>query len=291
MRLKKPALLNIGIDLHLDPLVTFSDSAGGITISGVERSRSRVSGSSAMGKGAPKAPDAITGLFKSGKRAGIAKNDVAGPAWHLFHGDAIPFLSAYPFGGSELVYCDPPYMRETRGPRDIYRCELDDLDHMLLLSILRRLPCRVMISGYWSERYAEFLSGWDTVQYQTMTRGGTPRTEWLWCNFPEPVALHDYTYLGGDFRARERIKRKKLRWVNKIRRMPLLERRALLAAIGQVDLDHPPSLKTELPAIAATSTIAGNGAPRRSPSPLRTVTADIAVSGVAAGPPRRNRRG
>jgi hypothetical protein len=32
-------------------------------------------------------------------------------------------------------------------------------------------------------------------------------------NFPEPVALHDYRYLGEDFRQRERIKRKKQRWV------------------------------------------------------------------------------
>jgi hypothetical protein len=38
---------------------------------------------------------------------------------------------------------------------------------------------------------------------------GGPRTEWLWFNFPEPIALHDYRYLGTGFR--ERIKRKKQR--------------------------------------------------------------------------------
>ena len=32
-------------------------------------------------------------------------------------------------------------------------------------------------------------------------------TEYLWCNYPAPMALHDYRYLGKDFRERERIKR------------------------------------------------------------------------------------
>ena len=32
----------------------------------------------------------------------------------LIHGDAITFLKDYRFTGKELVYCDPPYLRETR---------------------------------------------------------------------------------------------------------------------------------------------------------------------------------
>ena len=42
-----------------------------------------------------------------------------------------------------------------------------------------------------------------------MTRGGRLATEWVWMNYPEPIALHDYRYLGEDFREREPIKRKK----------------------------------------------------------------------------------
>jgi hypothetical protein len=45
--------------------------------------------------------------------------------------------------------------------------------------------------------------------------------------------LHDYRYLGEDFRERERIKRKKQRWVNRLHTMPTLERRALLNAITE----------------------------------------------------------
>lgn len=88
-----------------------------------------------------------------------------------------------------------------------------------------------MISGYWSELYAQTLKDWRTLSFPGVTRGG-PAREYLWTNFPEPVELHDYRYLGAGFRERERIKRKKQRWAEKLRKMPLLERLALLAAVN-----------------------------------------------------------
>lgn len=67
--------------------------------------------------------------------------------------------------------------------------------------------------------------------------------EWLWYNFATPVELHDYRYLGDNFRERERIKRKKTRWTARLARMPALERQALLAAIadsaGSSDVRSP----------------------------------------------------
>ena len=42
-----------------------------------------------------------------------------------------------------------------------------------------------------------------------MTRGVRLATEWLWCKFPPPVALHDYRHLGASYRERRRIKRLK----------------------------------------------------------------------------------
>ena len=52
-------------------------------------------------------------------------------------------------------------------------------------------------------------------------------------NFPPPLELHDYRYLGRNFRERERIKRKKLRWLNRLHRMDSLERHAIMMAIGE----------------------------------------------------------
>jgi DNA adenine methylase len=163
-------------------------------------------------------------------RAGIAGS---GEAIFQFHvGDALPFLRSYRFTGSELVYCDPPYLMNTRSSqRARYTYELGDERHPALLDILTALPCRVMLSGYWSKLYADRLTSWHTTKYRAMTHGGQ-RTEWLWCNFPPPVALHDYGFLGAGFRERERIKRKKQRWTARLLRMPPQERQALLAAIG-----------------------------------------------------------
>jgi DNA adenine methylase len=145
-------------------------------------------------------------------------------------GDGSAFLRSYSFAGDELVYCDPPYLFETRtGP--LYSFEFGDADqHHALLDILTALPCMVMISGYWSQLYAGRLRNWHSIKFQAMTHGG-PRTKWLWCNFPEPIALHDYRHLGDGFRERERFKRKKQRWTSRLHRLPMLEGQALLAAI------------------------------------------------------------
>ena len=154
------------------------------------------------------------------------------PKYQFLHQDALPYLTAYPFNGSELVYCDPPYMLETRGDHR-YKFDFTNGQHHQLLSILLALPCRVMISGYWTALYSRKLVGWHKFNFGTTNRAGQRTTEWVWMNFAEPVELHDYRFLGANFRERERIKRKKRRWVAKLKWMPVLERRALLAAIAE----------------------------------------------------------
>lgn len=158
-----------------------------------------------------------------------------GPGWELVNGDALGWLGAHRWQGGELVYCDPPYLLETRSAgREIYDHEFCTVpEHEALLRLLLRLPCMVMVSGYWSELYADTLRGWSVASWQAKTRGGTA-TEFLWYNYPDPVALHDSRYLGDDYRERERIKRRQARWVGRLGRMDVQERRALLAAIGEV---------------------------------------------------------
>jgi DNA adenine methylase len=212
----------------------------------------------AINIGIDKDPEAI----KAVARAGIAENSEG--RFQVKAGDGLAFLRSYCFAGDELVYCDPPYLFETRrSDCTRYAYELGDAgEHRALLDILTALPCMVMISGYWSRLYAARLRDWHNVRFQAMTHGG-PRTEWLWSNFPEPVALHDYRYLGASFRERERIKRKKQRWTSRLHRLPMLERQALLAAID--DAWRIPSPKTTmpgpaLPKAARAGPIAGNGA-------------------------------
>lgn len=154
---------------------------------------------------------------------------------YFVNADAATWLKGYDFQGDEFIYADPPYVMETRRQhRQLYRYEYTTRQHAELLDILTAIPCRVMISGYWSGLYAERLADWHTASFEVRTRGGSWATEYLWMNYPTPTRLHDYRYLGDDYRERERIKRKKSRWVNRLRRMNLLERRAILSAIDEV---------------------------------------------------------
>jgi hypothetical protein len=228
MRLKRPARVNIGIDL--DPEVMQQWQA--CIALAVEGGSHHVT-HGATAESAPRQPCIGEISHRHSRRAcSIARDDDDGRV--QFHiGDGIAFLHAYPFTGTELVYCDPPYLPATRRDPALYRFEMDEYQHRSLLGTIRALPCLVLISGYWSALYAESLADWHATTYQAMTRSGFPVTEWLWGNYPTPIALHDYRYLGANFRQRERIKRKTKRWVQRLRTMPVLERQAMLAAMEE----------------------------------------------------------
>lgn len=170
--------------------------------------------------------------------------DADNAVWRGFPKDAVPNLRLDCCDGIEwmkcrltwkpntLVYCDPPYLLSSRkGQRPIYRCELTDADHERLLRVVRALPCMVMLSGYASELYMRALHDWRLVTFSAITRSGKIATEHLWCNFPAPAALHDYRYLGGDYRERERIKRKVTRWSDRFAALDPLERQAILSEL------------------------------------------------------------
>lgn len=159
----------------------------------------------------------------------------ATPNLTLLQQNAIDWLALQKFPADTFIYLDPPYLQYTRR-RDakIYACELYDQDHIDLLKIIKTLPCMVMISGYPNDYYDDALSSWTTALFRGQTRGRAPATEKIWMNYPPPVRLHDYRYLGNTFREREKIKRKRLRWLKRLMTMEDLERNALGAAIDDL---------------------------------------------------------
>lgn len=221
MRYKRPAASNIGIDRDRAVITAWRDRTSSLSATSAELAESDDAGS-ARQKQRGSTPDPGPTVKSADGRS----------RWRFVTGDGIRFLERYQFDGSELVYADPPYPHATRGRCDLYRYEMSDLQHRRLLRCIRSLPCLVMVSSYWTETYARELAGWNYTQFEAMTRAGHTATESLWFNFPTPVELHDYRYLGTNFRERERIKRKKLRWVNRLGRMDGLERQALLSAIS-----------------------------------------------------------
>jgi hypothetical protein len=110
-----------------------------------------------------------------------------------------------------------------------------------------------MICGYQSDLYAQRLAGWHVHTYEAKTRGGAMATEVIWCNFPPPTQLHDYRFLGEDFRERERIRRKATRCVKRLARLPLLERQAIVAELeraGIIGGGSSASSRVAMPTIA-----------------------------------------
>lgn len=144
--------------------------------------------------------------------------------------NGIHLLPQLVLGGRTFVYADPPYLAETRtSQKSIYNCEmLTVAEHEAFLSVAAGLDCRVMISGYQSELYHDMLSGWSFETYIAYDRANQPRTECLWFNYERPSILHDHSWLGDDFRERERIGRKVARHVKRLKGLPPLERQAIL---------------------------------------------------------------
>lgn len=136
-----------------------------------------------------------------------------------------------PSGPLWFVYCDPPYPWSTRGLTR-YRYEMSPDDHQRLLDTIVRLPALVMISSYVTDQYAVALKDWRSFTFMATTRSGQRREETVWCNYPEPVALHDYRYLGKNKRQRERIRRRQRNYSAALDRMEPLERQAMMAHLA-----------------------------------------------------------
>jgi DNA adenine methylase len=92
-----------------------------------------------------------------------------------------------------LIYCDPPYLHETRTAISAYEHEMDRAGHVALLDVLMGCRGAVMLSGYASDLYSEKLAGWDCVRWELPNNSGQGKTkqrrvECLWSNRPlEPA--------------------------------------------------------------------------------------------------------
>jgi DNA adenine methylase len=81
-----------------------------------------------------------------------------------------------------LIYCDPPYVLDTRGGRKLYEAEMTDADHCVLLDALERHSGPVVLSGYAHPLYDERLKTWQRITRAALAERGQTRTEVLWLN-------------------------------------------------------------------------------------------------------------
>lgn len=162
----------------------------------------------------------------------ILTPELARVATKFICGDAITTLPTLALPADAVVYCDPPYLLSTRTSRHRYAHEMTDDQHEQFLTLAAGLNCRVLISGYPSKLYDHHLQNWRCCSYRTRTRGRTV-TECLWCNFPEPVELHDWRFIGKNFRERLTLKRFAARFTARLDRMTDLKRNFILDLVHQ----------------------------------------------------------
>lgn len=87
------------------------------------------------------------------------------------------------FGHTDVfMYLDPPYLFGTRN-RKQYQCEMTDADHEELLRAILQSRAKIMVSGYESEMYNEYLQGWHKEHFASCAEQGKPRQETVWMNY------------------------------------------------------------------------------------------------------------
>lgn len=109
--------------------------------------------------------------------------------WGLDFRVAIAKVSANP---STLIYCDPPYLHQTRShdkrhsdramSRAQYAHELTEQDHRELAHLLNEANCMAIVSGYPSKLYSQLYRGWFTTTKLSLNNARTSATEMLWIN-------------------------------------------------------------------------------------------------------------
>jgi DNA adenine methylase len=89
-----------------------------------------------------------------------------------------------------LIYCDPPYLPETRDPnsRDVYGIEMTVRDHEELASLLLNCRSNVAVSGYPSKLYDRLYRNWNKITFDIANHASGAETkdrefEVLWFNW------------------------------------------------------------------------------------------------------------
>lgn len=91
-----------------------------------------------------------------------------------------------------FMYIDPPYLLGTRAGKQ-YKHEMTDAEHEELLKVLLQSKAKIMISGYESELYGDYLKDWHKVQFSANAEYGKKRIETVWMNYEQQrqISLFD----------------------------------------------------------------------------------------------------
>lgn len=90
--------------------------------------------------------------------------------------------------GNVFMYIDPPYLLNTRHGKQ-YMHEMTDSDHEELLRTLLRSRAKIMISGYESDMYNDYLGSWQKAYFQSCAEHNGTRLEVVWMNYEQDMQM------------------------------------------------------------------------------------------------------
>lgn len=102
------------------------------------------------------------------------------------HGDALKLIERYN-SRDVLMYLDPPYLRSTRRSGALYRYEVSDKVHREMLEAIANSTAKIVLSGYQSELYDEYLVGWHKDSVMSQTTSTEMALEVIWMNYEPPA--------------------------------------------------------------------------------------------------------
>lgn len=82
-------------------------------------------------------------------------------------------------------YLDPPYLLATRNGKQ-YKHEMTDKGHEDMLKKALKSKAKIMISGYESDMYIDYLKGWKKAYFKSQAESAKPRQEVIWMNYDPP---------------------------------------------------------------------------------------------------------
>lgn len=88
-----------------------------------------------------------------------------------------------------FMYIDPPYILGVRAGKQ-YKHEMSDSDHEEILKTALQSKAKIMISGYESDMYNDYLKGWNKVCFSSCAEHGKPRTEVVWMNYQKYMQMN-----------------------------------------------------------------------------------------------------
>lgn len=105
----------------------------------------------------------------------------------IFNKSSVEVINAFNYENM-LLYCDPPYVPESRVSKDAYEIEMTTDDHISLATALNNFKGKVILSGYPSTLYKRLYKDWRCVKKKVANHSSQQKVksikiECLWLNY------------------------------------------------------------------------------------------------------------